>query len=109
ILPFDSEYIAASDDNFIYKLARSGDVEWKRRLSGRTAGGLVLAGNAVIASVVGDGEVYVIDARSGKIRNRIEIGEGVSAGLSAAMNKRAFVVIHPLGLTLYSQDKCAAK
>ena len=109
ILPFDSEYIVASDDNFIYKLTRGGAVEWKRRLSGRTTGKPLLIGNSFVASVVGEGDVYVIDARNGKILNRIEIGDGISAEISSTSDHRGFAILHPQGLIRYSEEACSAK
>ncbi len=102
----DSEYLAASYDNFVYKLSRSGSVRWKRRLSGRVnEGPLVLGGSAVI-SIVGTGSVYVLDLKNGKISNRIEMGDNVTPRVAAATEGQGFAVAGPHGISYFSSSKC---
>lgn len=105
---YDSEYVAASYDNFIYKLSRGGNVEWKRRLPGRVSGRLLIIGNTAVISIVGTGSVYALNLKNGKILNRIESGEEVSLTVSANRDATGFVAAGPLGLSYYG-SKCPAK
>jgi outer membrane protein assembly factor BamB len=106
---YGSEYLAASYDNFLYKLSRSGDVKWKRRLSGRVNDGPFVLADTAIVSIVGTGSVYVIDLKKGKISNRIEGGEEVSLRVVAATNASGFAVAGPSGISYFSSARCPAK
>lgn len=101
---YDSEFLATSNDNFVYKLSRGGNVEWKRRLSSRIDGQPLVLDNVAIFPTVGDGNVYVIDLTNGKILNRFEHGENKPAqAVSAGSN---FVMLTEEGLTLYTRTTC---
>jgi outer membrane protein assembly factor BamB len=102
-------YLAVSDDNFVYNLSRSGDVKWKRRLSGRVAGSPLVLGDALVLSIAGAGTVYVLDLRKGKISNRIDTGEESSIGSAGLPSGEGFVTTAPTGLTYFSRVKCPAK
>jgi len=105
---YGADYLAASYDNFLYKLSRSGDVKWKRRLSGRVNDGPFILGNTAVVSVVGTGSVYVLDLKNGKISNRIEIGEELTVRIASATNGQGFVVAGPVGISYFSTVKCPA-
>ena len=108
LLPYDSEYLAASFDNFFYKLSRSGNVEWKRRLSGRLSSRpSVIASDGVI-SISGDPSIYVLDLTNGKILNRIEIGgdENLSPRIVAA-SADGFAVAGSQGIQFFSRSACS--
>jgi outer membrane protein assembly factor BamB len=107
-LVYDSEYIAASHDNFVYKLTRGGNVEWKRRLSGRAADKPLILGDSAVVSVVGTGSVYALDLRNGKILNRIETAEEVSLRLAGTADGKGFIVAGPRSL-LYFSSSCPSK
>ena len=104
-LAYDSEYIAASHDNFVYKVTRGGNVEWKRRLSGRAADKPLILGDTAVVSVVGTGSVYALDLRNGKILNRIETADEVSLRLAGTAGGNGFVVAGPHSL-LYFSSSC---
>ena len=104
IAGYDSEYLATSHDNFLYKLTRSGNVEWKRRLSARIDKRPIILGKSAIVSTVGDGTVYVIDLTNGKIANRIETGDETSVQIARGEN--GFAIISTKGLALYSRQPC---
>ncbi|MBA3353169.1 MAG: PQQ-binding-like beta-propeller repeat protein [Blastocatellia bacterium] len=106
IVTYDSEFLVASYDNFIYKISKSGNVEWKRRLSGRLFGKPLIVAGMAAASVAGDGSVYVLDVADGKIVNRIETGEGNSTRIAAVQGGKGLVTAGSAGLAYYSQIKC---
>lgn len=106
ISTYDSEFLAASNDNFVYKLTRGGNVEWKRRLSSRIDARPLVLDNVAVFATVGDGNVYVIDLTNGKVLNRFENGEDNAAqAISAGAN---FVMVTEESLTLYSRGICPA-
>ena len=110
LLPFDSEFIAGSQDNFIYKLTRSGGVEWKRRLSGRVSARPTIVGHDAIISITGDPSIFVVDLRNGKILNRIEMGgdENIATRLASG-GPTGFVVLAANGISSFDQETCPAK
>jgi outer membrane protein assembly factor BamB len=106
ITSYDSEFLATSHDNFLYKLSRGGNVEWKRRLSARIGAGPSVVGDTALVATVGDGIVYAIDLSDGKIGNRIEAGEESSVRVVAA--KGGFLIVSTKGLRFFGRDKCSA-
>ena len=108
-LMHDSEYLAASFDNFLYKLSRGGDVKWKRRLSGRVGDQPLIFGDTGVVSILGTGSIYVLDLKSGKISNRIEMGDEVSLRITAAPADPGFIVAGPHSLSYFGTSKPAAK
>lgn len=106
---YGADYLAASYDNFLYKLSRSGDVKWKRRLSGRLNDGPFILGNTAVVSIVGTGSVYVLDLKKGKISNRIEVGDDVSLRVASAANGSGFTMAGPTSISYFSSIKCPAK
>lgn len=106
---FGTDYLAASYDNFLYKLSRHGNVKWKRRLSGRINDGPFILGNTAVVSIVGTGSVYVLDLENGKISNRIEMGDEVTVRVASARNGSGFAVAAPGEITYFSTTKCPAK
>ncbi|MEP6704985.1 MAG: PQQ-binding-like beta-propeller repeat protein [Acidobacteriota bacterium] len=103
-----SEYLAASYDNFIYKLSRAGRVKWKRRLPGRAIDKPFLLGDTAVVSIAAAGDVYALDIKTGKILNRIETGEEISARVTAAPGDRGFVIASSRAV-LYFNSKCPGK
>ena len=104
-----SEYLAASNDNFVYKLSRYGDVKWKRRLPGRVVDRPLILGNAAVISIVGEGSVYVLDLKSGKVLNRIELGKEISLRLASDAKGRGLVIGSADGIHYFSSETCEAK
>ena len=108
LLSYDSEFLVASYDNFLYKLSRGGNVEWKRRLTGRVSGRPVVSGDTAVLSIIGDGSIYFVSLHDGKISNRVQVGDE-NTGAAVAAAGPSVVVGGPQGLSLYSRGKCAAK
>ena len=109
VLAFGTEYIAASNDNFVYDISRGGDVRWKRRLPGRVAGAPLVLGDTVIVSTLGAGAVYLLDSKNGKIRNRIETGDDASPAATGRPDGQGFVMTSSRGIVYYSRAKCPVK
>lgn len=110
LLPYDSEFLATSFDNFIYKFSRSGGIEWKRRLSGRLSMRPLVIDNDGVLSITGDPSIYVIDLTNGKIINRIEIGgDENSSPRVAAAGPGGFAVVTPQGVQFFSREACPQK
>ena len=84
-------------------------MEWKRRLSGRVANKPIVVGKTVVASTVGDGTVYVLRLKNGKILNQIAGDGDDSGGIVIGAGREEFIVTTAKGLVLYSQRKCGPK
>ena len=108
VIEYDSEYVVASYDNFIYKLSRGGNVEWKRRLPGRVNSRVAVLGDTAVIAIVGSGTVYGVNLKNGKILNRIESGDEVSATVASNRERTGFVMAGPTGLSYYA-SKCPSK
>ena len=104
IAGYDSEFLVTSHDNFVYKVSRSGNVEWKRRLSGRPVARPLVIGEIGFVATVGDGMVYALDLTNGKIINRIETVDDNSAQL--AVSGKGLVVIAANRVVLFRSDEC---
>ncbi len=104
-----SDYLAASYDNFIYKFSRGGNVEWKRRLNGRVASDPIVVDGTIVASTIGDGTVFVLRLKNGKILNQIEGDGDDSGGLVILAGREDFIRTTAKGLALYSRKKCVSK
>ncbi|PYS97841.1 MAG: hypothetical protein DMF63_18410 [Acidobacteria bacterium] len=104
-----SDYLASSNDNFIYKLSRSGNVKWKRRLPGRLTQAPLLLNDVAVMSVAGGGGVFVITQSKGKILNHIEIAEEVSSNVAASPDSKNMIIASPSGVAFFSREKCPAK
>jgi outer membrane protein assembly factor BamB len=109
LLMNDSDYLASSNDNFIYMLSRGGNVKWKRRLPGRLVNEPLLLGDVGVMSVTGGGGVYVVDLKRGKISNRIEMSDETSLTIAASTDGKSFVVLGPAGVVYFSREKCGSK
>ena len=108
LLSYDAEFLVASFDNFLYKISRGGNVEWKRRLTGRVSGKPVVSGDTAVVSIIGDGSVYFVNLDDGKISNRVQVGdENTGAAITAA--GPTVVISGPQGISLYSRGKCPVK
>ena len=110
ILVEGSDYIASSNDNFVYRLTRGGNVKWKRRLPARLAQAPLLLADVAVMSVSGSGRVFVVDINKGKILDRIETGEEISLAIGAsAGNSGNLIVAGTSGVAYFSREKCPSK
>lgn len=82
--PGDS-VIATSFDNFVYALTSSGNIRWKRRLSGRLTGAPAVGDTVVVVPAANEGTAYAIEVKSGKLVDRLNMyGEGADSKMSVA-------------------------
>jgi hypothetical protein len=114
VLAYGDEYVAVSNDNFVYDISRSGDVRWKRRLPGRIAGEPLILGETLAVSIVGTGSVgtgsvYLLDLKNGKVLNRIETSDESSAGLGARPEGTGLVMTSPGKVTYLTRGACSTK
>lgn len=76
--------VAVSNDNFVYHLLmRNGDVDWKRRLSGRVAGAGVVGDRYVVTQSLDDQSIVFTDLQTGKTAGQffVETGEILSGNV----------------------------
>ena len=72
LTPINSGVLAISDDNFVYFVAeKSGKKLWKRKLSGRILGSVILDRRFGAFLSTGSNEAIFVDLKNGKIINRI--------------------------------------
>jgi outer membrane protein assembly factor BamB len=103
------DYLLISNDNFVYNMSRGGDVRWKRRLPGRVAGAPLALGETLAVSIVGAGDVYLLDLDDGKISNRIETNDEASAGIAGRTDGKGFAMTGVTRVSYFSSDKCSVK
>lgn len=103
--------LAASNDNFIYMLwDYNGDVLWKRRLSGRIAGPLLIGGDTAAVQISADKSAFILDLKNGKIVNQILLAENNSAGIMPGLfNNSLFVFSTPVSVVSYSVKPCSVQ
>ena len=110
VLLGDSDYLASSNDNFIYRLTRGGNVKWKRRLPGRLAQAPLILGDVAVMSVAGGGGVFVLEVDKGKILDRIATAEDQSFAIGGSTNdSKNFVIAGPSSISYFSRGNHIAK
>jgi len=110
VLLGDSDYLASSNDNFIYRLTRGGNVKWKRRLPGRLAQAPLMLDDVAVMSVSGGGGVFVLDVNKGRILDRIATDEGQSFAIGGSpIDSKNFVLAGPSGVSYFSRGNPIAK
>ncbi|MGQ0542125.1 MAG: outer membrane protein assembly factor BamB family protein [Blastocatellia bacterium] len=103
--------LAASYDNFLYLLSSfNGSVLWKRRLSGRVSGAILELGEVALVSTIGDSNLQIVSLDSGKIVNRIALGDEVfPLSPPAANGRNGMVIAVPDMLISYGLKSCPVK
>jgi len=105
-----SDYLASSNDNFIYRLTRGGNVKWKRRLPGRLAQAPLILDDVAVMSVSGGGGVFVLEVNKGRIIDRIATAEGQSFAIGGSTNdSKNFVLAGPSGVSYFSRGTHVTK
>ena len=101
--------IATSFDNFVYALTSSGNIRWKRRLSGRLTGKPVVGETAVLVAAANEGTVYAIDSKNGKVLDRIKIyEEGSDSKISIGrVSGDRFVIANSDSVRSYGVGTCS--
>jgi len=108
IVPADGRLLVSSNDNFLYFIdASSGGLEWKRRLEARLTDAPLVRDGVVIAPIFGEETAAVIEIATGRIIDRIQLGEGRYALSSPVMTDEDVLVFAvPGAAAAYAQDQC---
>lgn len=103
--------LVASYDNFLYLLSSfNGSVLWKRRLSGRVSSTILELGEVALVSTIGDSNPQIVSLESGKIVNRIALGDEIFPLSAPAANGRdGMLIAVPDTVISYSLKSCPIK
>ena len=103
--------LVGSYDNFLYLISNySGDVRWKRRMSGRLAEDPFVSNNQLFLTVSVEDTAVAIDLGSGKITEQIELGENKYAMSSPVLAEGSVLVFSiPEAIVAYSNSPCVSK
>ena len=108
LLHVGNDLVAFSYDNFIYSLdERNGDVNWKRRLSGRVSHAAKIGDHYIWVSALDDNGVIVIDSRNGKVVGQVSFGENEKLMSEPVIAEDTVVTVTNKGAYGYSTAKCA--
>ncbi len=102
--------IAASHDNFIYFIRTSnGDVEWKRRLSGRVRAASVINGRHALAFGYEDRSGMLIDLTTGRPAGQVVFGpEETVMTTPISAEPASFYLLTDAALYRFSTEACSA-
>ena len=74
LLDLKGGLIALSNDNFAYSFSEGdGNLNWKRRLPGRSIGSALLNERTIVFVTFGSNDAIVVDLKSGRVVNRLTI------------------------------------
>jgi outer membrane protein assembly factor BamB len=102
--------LVSSYDNFVYQMSpASGNVYWKRRLSGRVVETPLVTKDFAVVRVLGEPGATFIDLKSGKILGKI-VSDGEEEIMSALVTANGSVVVGKTdGIYLYNAANCDLK
>lgn len=103
--------LALSNDNFVYMLwDYNGDVLWKRRLPGRIASAPLIGGDTISVQVSGERSAFILDVKSGKIINQLQLSDLNSPGIPPSVfDNGRFIFSTLASLNSYSVKPCAVE
>jgi outer membrane protein assembly factor BamB len=101
----------SSLDNFVYMVsAESGNVIWRRRMAGRVVYRPLVLADKIIVPTYGEDEVTVLDRRSGRIMNKIQLGEGSYPMQPPLITRAGWLTFSvPGAIAAFSDSGCVAK
>lgn len=110
LLAVHSRILAGSADNFLYLLdSDNGSVRWKTRLPGRIEKLAVIDNETIAATVVGERQVFVIEAENGRLVDGITVpGDGSPLNIAPVFAAGRLVIASTTGLAIFSPE-CGAK
>lgn len=77
IIPFKNNFLITSFDNYIYLVSsEKGEIIWKRRLPNRPSFDPLLVEDHAVVLTVGDPTALVVELKSGRIVNKVNISDG---------------------------------
>lgn len=102
--------LVASYDNFVYLMSPiDGKISWKRRLAGRLAERPLVSETFVAVTIVGEPGVSFLDARSGKLINRISLDEDDYLIGRSIFAHGGIIFSKQDGIYFYSSGTCETK
>ncbi len=102
--------IAGSHDNFVYSIySRNGDVEWKRRLSGRLLQAASIDGRFLLTMSVEENAAVLTSIASGKIAGRIVFADGEFLTAEPTTHNGLILLATNRAVYGYSLDGCDQK
>jgi outer membrane protein assembly factor BamB len=108
LMPTTEGVIAASADNFLYRMGTNdGDVVWKRRLPGRFSGEPRAVGSNVAVAVIGYESAFLIEGKTGRLLNKtIPQSGGEASAIILAADEERFVVSDPWRIVSFAPNGC---
>lgn len=102
--------LVTSYDNFVYLMSPiDGRISWKRRLAGRAAERPLVTEAFVAVTIVGEPGVSFLDARSGKLINRISLDEDDYVIGKSLFAHGGIIFSKQDGIYFYSSGTCETK
>lgn len=102
--------LAGSHDNFVYALsARNGDVEWKKRLSGRLLRAMNIGGRFLLTMSVEENAAILTNIANGKVAGQIVFAEGEFLTADPATLNGTIFLPTNRGVYAYSLNGCPDK
>jgi outer membrane protein assembly factor BamB len=99
--------VAVSNDNFVYHLlARNGDVDWKKRLSGRVAGAGLIGDKLIVTQSLDDPSVVLTDLQTGKTAGQIFVEPGEALTANVFYSGAAAFLLTDRGVYRVGIDRC---
>lgn len=103
----DDDIIAASHDNFIYRISSgNGAVEWKKRVGGRIVFAPALSNGLVIVTDASSGFVESIDAETGRTLTRLKLGDDLVPTMPPVSSGDFSYVVTTAGLFSFGMTGC---
>lgn len=103
--------IVTSRDNFVYLIdPESGNVRWRKRLAGRGLYPPMIEKDRLIAPTFGERVVPILDLFTGKMINKIELGENAyPLQMPQLTGAGSIVIVMPGAITAFGQNSCVAE
>ncbi|HMQ03992.1 MAG TPA: PQQ-binding-like beta-propeller repeat protein [Pyrinomonadaceae bacterium] len=107
----DEGIFMTSFDNFVYLLSDyNGSVVWKRRLTGRVFEGATFIDDALVALVPGEGSVFVLQQKNGKLLDSIPSSDrGLISLAPIDLGNGKFALAFTQSLEIYGLGSCEQK
>jgi outer membrane protein assembly factor BamB len=102
--------IAASHDNFVYRLQTSnGTVEWKKRLGGRVRQIALLNSRYVLSAAYDERSAVITDLLTGKVAGQLPLAENEIIVATPIYASDSMMILTDQALHQYSLTGCAGK
>lgn len=101
--------VVTSLDNFVYLIdPESGNVRWRKRLAGRARFAPLIRSDHLIAPAYGERVVPILHLASGKMINKVDLGENAYPLQMPQLTRTGSIVVHTAGaISAYGQSACS--